>query len=97
MLDRLPEDKVDGFPIYAEPPAKKYSPMTIVAALVTLALLLTAMLSAVCGWNMWLTIVLGAGAVAGFLTSKLLERKDRFKYGADRDSIAYRMKGRNWL
>jgi len=97
MLDRLPEDKVDGFPIYAEPPAKKYSPITIVAALVTLALLLGGMVSALCGWNMWLTIAMGAGAVVGFLVSKFLERKDRYKYGADRDSIAYRMKGRNWL
>jgi len=97
MLDRLPEDKVDGFPIYAEPPAKKYSPMTVVAALLTLASLLGALVSAVFGWNMWLTIILGAGAVVGFLASKLLERKGRYKYGADRDSRAYKMKGRGWL
>jgi uncharacterized membrane protein YccC len=96
MLDRLPEDKVDGFPIYAEPPARKYSPATIVAALVTLALLLGAMVSAVYGWNVWLTIGLGVGAVVGFLVSKLLERKDRSQYGADRDSFAYKMKGRDW-
>jgi len=91
MLDRRPEDKMDGFPIYAEPPAKKYSPITIMAALVTLALLLGATISAVLGWNMWLTSGLGAGAVVGFLIAKLLERRDRYRYGADRDSIAHKI------
>ena len=92
MSDEVPDDTFRSVPIYAEPPAKKYSKRTIGVLVITLASMIGAMVSAAYGLNMWLTVALGVAAVAGFLVGKGLERMDRYTYGADRDSIAYRMK-----
>jgi hypothetical protein len=92
MEDRDPKDRFGVLPFFAEPPAKKYSARTIVVLIVTLGSMGGAMASAEFGGNLWLTVGLGIAAVAGFLVAKHLERKDRHRYGADRDSIAYRMK-----
>ena len=90
--DRDPRDRFGLLPFYAEPPAKRYSARTIVVLIATLASMVGAMASGRLGGNLWLTVGLGFAAVAGFLAAKHLERKDRRRHGADRNSIAYRMK-----
>jgi hypothetical protein len=92
MSDETPDDRFRSVPLYAEPPARRYSKRTIGVLVITLASMVVSMVSAAYGWSMWITIALGVAAVAGFLAGKRLERMDRSTYGADRDSIAYRMK-----
>ncbi len=84
MIDMV--NKKDSSVSGHEPPAKRYSPITVILTGCSIVFLGTSFLALVKPLHWIVPAVCGSTAVVLFLIAKRYERKDREKHGADHDS-----------